>query len=674
MTESISNSKKGRMTRSRILWCLFFLSALIRIVALLDLSLHDIGFKYPLVDEMTNVDQARAFLKDGPGAGTPFWKPPGYPAFLALVGLLTGDLGPSGQGVPLHYAWIVKVLQVLLDSLATVLLARMAWDWAGRRAALLTGSLHSISWMSIFNCGQFLDTTLFSFFIVLAVDLVSRELYSTREVDRRTRTSFEFHWLVIGFITGWASITRAVALPLSLVFTILVIRHWRESPRRWNILAAYVFGLILTLSPVMSLNRWIGNDTVTISSNGGINLYIGNRQGEGIGSDGLTSVAAGPRWDDLLEKTAHLEKPSQRSAQYVSLTLQEIQENPGAWIKRLGLKAMALVSARDVPNNKNLVEETQRSWIFKSLSWLPGSSGGIISLAIFGAWRLRRELLTKALPLVLTIVVLGGLTWLFFIAGRYRVPLLALGCVLAGAGLFRTALNWKDGALFLFIATVVHGIPIPSDSLMASYCIDPIAIGYVHEQRQEPKIAEDWYLRSLTQDPDDVRALHNLGHLAQNRGEIVVAKKYFEQATSADPNHAPSWNSLGTLLVIEDGPEALRCVRRAVEIDPLYTNAWINLGQLFESQRMYPGALDAYQRARRQEPNNNLIILLETRVRLARNELRQAARLLRKISVDPPEPALRELRARLTQELDSQTNIVESPSEQDADPLTPTQP
>ncbi|NCF99810.1 MAG: tetratricopeptide repeat protein, partial [Planctomycetia bacterium] len=112
----------------------------------------------------------------------------------------------------------------------------------------------------------------------------------------------------------------------------------------------------------------------------------------------------------------------------------------------------------------------------------------------------------------------------------------------------------------------------------------------------------------------------------------------------------------------------------AVEIDPLYTNAWINLGQLLESQRMYPGALDAYQRARRQEPNNNLIILLETRVRLARNELRQAARLLRKISVDPPEPALRELRARLTQELDTQTNIVESPSEQGADPLTPTQP
>ena len=209
---------------------------------------------------------------------------------------------------------------------------------------------------------------------------------------------------------------------------------------------------------------------------------------------------------------------------------------------------------------------------------------------------------------------------------------------------------------------------------MATCWIDAFAIGYVNEHRVGPTNDEDWYLRSLAQDPDDVRALHNLGHLAQNRGEIVVAKKYFEQATRADPNHAPSWNSLGTLLVIEDGPEALRCVRRAVEIDPLYTNAWINLGQLFESQRMYPGALDAYQRARRQEPNNNLIILLETRVRLARNELRQAARLLRKISVDPPEPALRELRARLTQELDSQTNIVESPSEQDADPLTPTQP
>ena len=58
------------------------------------------------------------------------------------------------------------------------------------------------------------------------------------------------------------------------------------------------------------------------------------------------------------------------------------------------------------------------------------------------------------------------------------------------------------------------------------------------------------------------------------------------------------------MLTTIDGPRALKSVRKAVEVDPQYTNAWLNLGQLLESQQMYPGALDAHQRARRLEPEN----------------------------------------------------------------------
>ena len=62
--------------KSRLLLILFFGSLLIRLAVISQMSAHDICFHYPFVDEMTNVDQARLFLEEGPAAGTPWWNPP----------------------------------------------------------------------------------------------------------------------------------------------------------------------------------------------------------------------------------------------------------------------------------------------------------------------------------------------------------------------------------------------------------------------------------------------------------------------------------------------------------------------------------------------------------------------------------------------------------------------
>ncbi|MAJ28387.1 hypothetical protein CBD41_03070 [bacterium TMED181] len=636
--------------KTRLLFCLFAASLLIRLVMITHMAVHDIGFQFPFVDEMTNVDQARKFLDEGPTAGTPWWKPPGYPAALALVGSAFENLGPSGQGVPLAYAWVVKMLQAFLDAGVTALLASVAWRWSGRRAALWTGILHSLSWISAYFTGQFLDTTLFCFFIVLGVERLDKVMNPEEGSPVSGR---EKSWALIGFVTGMAAITRAIALPLGLVYGILAIRsHW-NSPFRWNAISALLLGFLLSLGPVMALNRWAGDDQVIVSSNGGINLLIGNRAGGEIGADGLTSVAAGPRWDQLLKLADHLEKPSERSRLYTRLAIAEITADPSAWIQRMGVKALALISARDVPNNKNLVAEEQQNIVLKILRYGLGTSGFLITLLIYGAWKLRRELWSRGLPVMVTILTLAFLTWIFFVAGRYRVPILALGCILGGIGLSRSSLQWRDAFLLILLSILIHLIPIPSRSLMETYCIDPMALGYIYEQRGDLPQAEEWYQRCLAEDPDDVRALHNLGHLLQNRGDFETALKYFENAVVADPNHAPSWNSLGTMLTTVNGPRALEAVRKAVEVDPKYTNAWLNLGQLLESQQMYPGALDAYQRSRRLEPDNQLAILLEARVRLLRNEPNQARRLLNRLVDQDLVPGLTELKERLTEQLET---------------------
>ena len=119
------------------------------------------------------------------------------------------------------------------------------------------------------------------------------------------------------------------------------------------------------------------------------------------------------------------------------------------------------------------------------------------------------------------------------------------------------------------------------------------------------------------------------------------------------------------MLTTVDGPRALQSVRKAVEVDPQYTNAWLNLGQLLESQQMYPGALDAYQRARRLGPENMLAVLLEARVRLLRRETGQAKRLLDRTEDRQLFPGLEQLRSRLRDQLQTLLTA-ESLPEQDS--------
>jgi tetratricopeptide (TPR) repeat protein len=658
------------ITAKRSHWLVFLLAVGIRLWSVAESSNVDPAFAFPIVDEQTNVDQARGFLSDGPGHGAPYWKPPGYPALLALIALPWGEIGTAGHGVPTSYAWAVKILQCILDACSALMIVKIAAATAGRVAALLSGLLYAIAAMPVYFCSQFLDTTLFTFLMLLSVFLACSAF-----ADRRVTP-----WIPVGMAIGLACITRATGLPVAAGLVLVAGLQqgtWKLRGMRAGVVAA---ACAMAMLPIFAVNLKLGHDAVLISSNGGINFYIGNRSGDGIGSDGLTSVATGPRWDQLLEKSDDLRLPSERSRRYYSLALQEIIAEPGRWLQKMGRKAAALVSARDVPNNKNLIEETRRNRVHWLLSWLPGASGPLMALVLAGLLIGKRGLRDDDLPLRVSLLLLALTTWSFFVAGRFRVAILALGCVVAGRGLVTLGLRWRALLVMVPLLIGVHAIPVPARSLMDGYCIDPVAIGYVHEQRGEPDLAAQWYQRSLDQDPGDVRALHNLAHLAQEAGNLPLALERFRSATTIAPNHAPSWNSLGALLVALDPPQALRCFREAVERDPEYVGAWINLGQFLESSGELHKAQDAYQRARRLEPARAMPPFLEARIQNKLRSPRNAQRLLRMVNPQLLEPGTRELYEQLSEEVRKQLEDVPAPpdaipqqpeSQDDADPDRP---
>ncbi len=158
----------------------------------------------------------------------------------------------------------------------------------------------------------------------------------------------------------------------------------------------------------------------------------------------------------------------------------------------------------------------------------------------------------------------------------------------------------------------------------------------------------------LTRDtPDDAVPFGNLAALALQRQDWSAAESLARQAVELDPGLAPSWNALAFALEELGRPQqAANAYRRAVEADPTYTTAQLNLGLLLKRQQAYPQAVEVFTALLRSEPDNwnihyELILLYAGPLGqpdLARPHL---LRNLEAAPNHPKAPLLRELLARL---------------------------
>ncbi len=81
--------------------------------------------------------------------------------------------------------------------------------------------------------------------------------------------------------------------------------------------------------------------------------------------------------------------------------------------------------------------------------------------------------------------------------------------------------------------------------------------------------AEEHYRATLASDPDDFRALNNLGLALKKQGKMDQATEVFAAAVEINPYYAPARGNLGTLyLELGDWDKAAREFQAALELDP----------------------------------------------------------------------------------------------------------
>jgi len=247
--------------------------------------------------------------------------PPLYPFFLAAMNEVFGS-----------QAWLaIRLVQALLSTASVWLICDIAWRLFSRRdIAWLCGLMAALSPPLAGGVAE-VDPVSFEVFLVLVY------VYLTLP-PRLMPAAPRWRWPAAGAVLGLAALVRA---PILLLLPWLVVLLWANRPAGapWlrtvagPTLAAGLAAAAV-ISPWTIRNYVVQHAFVPISTNGGINFWIGDNPS--AAGEYVWPPGAAP---DLLQASANLSEP-QRDAFFYQQGLTFVREQPAQAMRLLGLKLL----------------------------------------------------------------------------------------------------------------------------------------------------------------------------------------------------------------------------------------------------------------------------------------------------------------------------------------------
>ena len=516
----------------------------------------------------------------------PYFRPPGYPFFLATVYRVFGD----------SY-WTPRLAQMVLGLASCVLVWWLARRPFGVTAALWSAAILASYWVLLFFEAELMAPVLIVFLLLAILALAGRWVERPSVVEA----------FVAGLLLGLLALVRPNALLLPAVLVGWMI--WLASRQRrsfWRPVVALSGAVALVLLPSAWRNWRVAQDLVLVTSNAGINLFVGNHpesDGYTPGVSELVDITGMELWESfdhpriaraVERRTGRSMRDSEISDYFVERLRQRLDAGaahlPGLWLRKTAL----FWGPAEVSNNKVLEIERKHSRVLRvSIGF-----STLLGLAVFGlvlSWRRGAEGATTGrrettVLLLASLGVLFGSYLPFFVASRFRlvvVPILVIfaGVALAWLGDHLAARRWRSLALSL--------------AALVALCLF-LAVPWVAFDADESL----WHFR---------RAL-----LHRDRGELPAALMEAENAVAADSQVADRQLLLAELLAGESRLEQAEVAYlRALELRPESADASAGLATVLARQGKLAAAIDRWRGVLRQQPErlpvlNNLALALAT--------------------------------------------------------------
>ncbi len=550
--------------RLALLWVAAFGLRLLYIVQ----SRHNPFFDFPLVDAKTYTETAKliATTSHWLGGSQPFWQPPLYPYFLGLIYTL---FEPDYLLPRLVQAALGATLCLLIYQIGRRVFSP-AVGWLAAIASIFYSPL-------IFFEAEFLPP-------ILAILINLLGLLSLFWAI----SGKKYRLFLPGFLFGLSSLCIGnilLCIP-GIVLWLLWLNRNQPKPIRLLHVIPFLLGVLLVIAPVTLRNYLIGNDLVLISTNAGLNFYIGNN----AQYDATVQIQPGPAWLELVSQPrskAGITQPSAQSQYFFTQAWHFMRAHPLAYLKLQCYKLYLFWNGNEIGRNQDLYFARQYSSVLHVLLWKYGIAfpfGLLAPLALLGfglSWR--HGLLRQPFPLLLsgfTVIYLVSVV-MFFISARYRLPIIPILLLFAAYACQTLYRNWQQRSYkHLFWSAGICSMLLllcnwGADSDTSSHAQTYHRLGYVYEKKGLLVNAMGAYKKALELNPKIRTARYNLASIQARRGE-------YERAISG--------------------------YRTFIQHFPEINSAHLALGDAYLHSRRYADAVSTYQKLHNKTLVDTIII------------------------------------------------------------------
>ncbi|MHC4625061.1 MAG: tetratricopeptide repeat protein [Planctomycetota bacterium] len=553
-------------------------------------------FRAPVVDSLTYDQMARGVVKGSGITEDFFWQQFFYPLFLSGVYFFSGS--------SIVFA---RIAQALLGAVTCVLTYRLGLRIFGRTVGILAGLMVALYGPLVFFEAELLAAGWASFWAVLLI------LLFLKTAENKTARMC----ILLGLCGALSVLTRPNFIPFLAAGSVWLIVVWlREKVHAKKVamgLLGMAGGFLVVTIPVAVQNYRVTGSFSFLPGTGGLNLYIGNNpEFEAV------SIRPGIEWQKLVDLPLQEGRRTRKEQQefFRSKTFGYMRTQPMNFLRGLLHKATEFFGSREMPGNINVYLFKRWSGLLGLLTWKAGAFGFpfgvLLPLSILGLFFYWRKV---PAPVWLVLILYPASVILTHVEARYRMPVVAPMCILAGGALVRMAELVRTGRWRSVTAAGVFCVGMGLACSIAGPFYSEKNIDYEAElyygvgdslyKRGRVEEAIEAYSRAVALRGDYVEAYHNMALLLVQQSKIPEAITNFNTALKLDPENSDVHKDLGMALSLQgQSDKAIGHYRKAIELDAGNAKAHSYLGLALAAQGSLDEAIRHYLVALRLEPED----------------------------------------------------------------------
>lgn len=518
------------------------------------------------IDEQLHLAWANYIASGNIIGDSAFFRAPLYFYFLGALFAITS--------ASLH---LILILQYAIGLLTGWLLYRTASEMFSYTIGVLALMLYIIVPIFIYFEGQFLLD-----FLILPLSLLI-----LLAVARGCKSKMSRYFILAGIFLGLTALTRPNILifaPALAGWVFYFIYQKRGARRALTQVALIAVFAVITIAPVTVRNFALSGDLISISSQGGINLYLGNNsEADGV-SAFMPKLGHAWEYDDCIRIAEQTEGRSlsdgEVSDYWYWQAFKFALDEPDKFVPLVVKKTYLLFNNHELSNNRSIPAFFESITV---LTILPGGMWLLLPLALIGVIARWRQPMVR-LVLLFTATYSVSII-MFFVNSRFRLPILTGLIILAAIGIdsivrsisarkFK-ALAYK-AALFLVVAILCAGNAYNIDFNDASQDNYRFGNRYLAVGNYDQALLS---YRAAAEKLSVLDHVHlNMGVAFLKTGELDSARIYLNKEIESGFANAKAYNNLSVVERFANNDSlSYRYAKQAIELNPGYVEALSNL-------------------------------------------------------------------------------------------------